>query len=147
LNLTTSFGFSLRKQDIAPQYAGFLHGNNVIRWWIFSSSSFASILFLAEKVRVCISGVRDRYFELCGYVGCDRKYNRDGIFCAVARLFSGVLDGYGLSLLCNHRVLAPLCNRRTSLLDPKRSPWTLYCLELWLELKLKFILSFIWKLE
>jgi hypothetical protein len=26
--------------------------------------------------------------------------------------------------------LAPLCNRRTSLLDPKRSPWTLYCLEL-----------------
>lgn len=86
--------------------------------------SFVSILFLAEKVRFCVFGVGGRYFELCGYVGCNRKYNRDGIFCTVARLFSGVLDGNGVSLLCNHRVLDPLCNRRTSLLDPKDSPFT-----------------------
>lgn len=62
--------------------------------------------------------MRDRYFELCGYVGCDRKYNRNGLFRAMARLFSGVFDVNGVSLLCNHRVLDPFCNRRTSLLDP-----------------------------
>lgn len=70
--------------------------------------------------------VCDRYFELCGYVGCNHKYNRDRLFRTVARLFSGVLDGNSVSLLCNHRVLDPLCNRGTSLLDPKGSPFTLW---------------------
>lgn len=74
--------------------------------------------------------MRDRYFELCGYVGCDRKYNRDRLFRAMAWLFSSVLDGNGVSLLCNHRVLGPFCNGRTSLLDPKELSF--YTLDLYI---------------
>ncbi|XVE76507.1 hypothetical protein DITRI_Ditri12bG0179200 [Diplodiscus trichospermus] len=112
-------GFLLNMQDIAPQYAGFLHGM-LKPFHSISKQAEMSFQFSVTNCKGYILN-GNRHSKFSRNAGCHNQHHRNRLFCTVVRIFSSIPHCHSWPLFRYNHFLEPVCNWGTSFLDCQRT--------------------------
>lgn len=105
------------EQDIAPQYAGFLHGMMLlpmflcqIRKWYF---------FYPYSNKFWLTFFINRDIKFSWNIGGHNQHNWNWLFRTMVGIFPSILNCHRRALFPGNHILEPVCYRGTSLLKWK----------------------------